>query len=517
LSDVCREDISNELPGESAAVSLDEIFNNDRLGTMTTTPLSEHVPHSNPQAEVAHRPLLRTRDVVSLILGIVVGVSIFRVPGDVFSLAGEPEMALFIWGLGAFLAFCGALCYCELAAAWPEFGGEYVYLARAFGSVCAFLFAWMTIFTVLPGNIGAAAFILADYAGQLHPTLASSPGIVAAVAILGLTALQLVGFVAGRATQNLLTVVKVLALGTVLMCGFVLPAAPAALPVEAVTSGAGSLQWSSLGLALVFVLYAYGGWNDAAMVTPEVENCRRNMPRALLLGLLLIAALYLALNYGFWRVLGVEGAKHASAPAAAVIEKAWGISASRVMSLIVMFSALGAMNGMMFAGCRLLSAVGRDAPVFRYWNHWNVRQVPVWSLLTLSALSLSMTVLVGLPAGRQLIDTLLTTLSLSPPNWEFYGGGFHLLVAASAPVFWVFFFLSAFALIVLRWKEPDRPRPFRVPFYPIPVLIFLATSGYMFWSSVNYAGRMTVLLSPILLIGIVVAFIGCGREKRLKT
>ncbi len=449
---------------------------------------------------VRPRRLLRIADVVSLVLGIVVGVSIFKVPGDVFSLSQRPEIALLIWGLGAVLAICGALCYCELAAAFPKFGGEYVYLSQAFGERFGFLFAWMTIFIVLPGNMGAAAYIFADYAAQLHPVFSFSPELVAAAAIVSLTCLQLLGFVAGRTTQNLLTVVKIIAFGLLLTCMCVLPAAPPLPPAEITT-----IQWGSLGLALVFVLYAYGGWNDAAMVTPEVENCRRNMPRALIIGLLLIAALYLAVNYGFWRVLGYEGATQTTAPAALIMEKALGTSAKQIMSLVVMASALGAMNGMLFSGCRLLAAVGENVPFFRSWSRWNERQVPTWSLLSLAALSLGMTLLAGVQMTQNWIDSMMTGMGFSPPDWAFYGGGFHLLVAASAPVFWTFFLLSTVALIVLRWRKPDLERPFLVPLYPIPAIIFLIASGFMWWSSVEYAGQMTLLLSPLLLIGIVLA------------
>jgi len=459
---------------------------------------SQREPDSIPAPP---RRLLGTWDVVSLILGIVVGVSIFRVPGDVFSLAGTPEQAFLIWGIGAALAFSGALCYCELAAAWPRFGGEYAYLTEAFGSGCGFLFAWLTMTVVLPGNIGAAAFIFADYAGSVHPVLARSPAIVAVSVITVLTGLQLLGFVTGKLTQNLLTLIKIIALGLVLTCGLLVTSEPTS-PANGVAI---TWNWSELGLAFVFVFYAYGGWNDAAMVTPEVRNCRRNMPRALLLGMGLVALLYLSLNFVFWKVLGTEGVKAASAPAAAVMERAFGTTASQLMSFVVMASAMGAINGMIFSGCRLFSAVGEDFPGFRLWSFWNRRQVPVWSLLSISGMSVAMIALVGLEQGRQLIDSIMLSLQLNPPGWQQYRGGFNLLVAASAPVFWTFFMMSSVALIVLRWREPDRERPFRVPFYPMPVILFLMTTGYMLWSSTQYAGRITLLLLPVLIPGIGLA------------
>ncbi|SFI07383.1 APC family permease [Planctomicrobium piriforme] len=445
---------------------------------------------------------LRMWDVVSLMVGIVVGVSIFKVPGSVFALTGSPELALGIWAGGAFLAFCGALCYAELAAAYPEFGAEYIYLARAYGRRCAFLFAWLNVCAVLPGNIGAASFVFAGYAGQLSPRLAHSPGLVAAGAILALMLLQFAGMVAGRRVQNILTGTKVIALAAILLCGLLLPAAPAE-----VRAPPAPLQWNQIGLALVFVLYAYGGWNDAATVTPEVRDCRRNVPRALLLGLTLIAGLYLALNYSFLRVLGFNAASASEAPAAELMHRALGPAFSTLMSLIVMASALGAINGMMFSGCRLLAAVGEDFRLFRGWNYWNRRQVPVWSLLTIAGISLLLTVLVGLEAGRGGIGLAAQTVGLAAPDWEKYGGGFNMLVAASAPLFWAFFMLSGVSLIVLRFRDSRRERPFRTPAYPLPAFVFIVSAGFMLWSSLSYAGLITLLLLPALVSGLVLAAI----------
>ncbi len=454
---------------------------------------------SKPDDSPVGSATLRTWDVISLLIGIVVGVGILKVPSQVFSLAGSPERAFFIWGLGACLAFCGALCYSELAAAWPKWGGEYVYLSEAFGKRCGFVFAWMNLFAVLPGNIGAAAFIFADYAGHLHPILARSQPFVAMAAIAGLMTLQLLGLVAGRRLQNILTVLKILALSGVLLAGLLLPAAPVSLQEPTATP-----PWNELGLALVFVLFAYGGWNDVAMVTPEVRDCRRNMPRALLLGLALVALLYLALNFAFWRVLGTEGVKTVSAPAAALIDRTLGGSFAAGMSLIVMISALGAMNGMIFTGSRLLSAVGSDFLIFRKWNRWNRRQVPVWSVLTIGLISMTLILLVGVRAGQQIIETAVQSVGFHPPDWQKYGGGFEVLVAASAPVFWSFFLLSAIALIVLRFTQPQRERPFRLPFYPLPALLFIATACFMLWSSLSYARNITLLVLPTLLIGLLV-------------
>jgi amino acid transporter len=424
-----------------------------------------------------------------------------------------------------------------MASTYPEQGGEYVYLAYAFGPRLAFLFAWMNVCAILPGNMGAAALILAGYAGELHPWLAENPIRVAICSVIVLMLLQWCGLRSGKLTQNVLTLAKILALLGVFACALLVPGAasltgsdaPAATDPrhsglssnEAAGTASGTasdtalgtasetaavtkpapLRFDRLGLALVFVMYAYGGWSDVACVAPEVRNCRRNVPLAMLTGLLLIAVLYLALNAAFLHSLGFAGLAASQAPAADVVRRAIGPAGSHAVALLVMASALGSINGMMLTGCRLLAAVGEDFRIFRCWNYWNARGVPVWALLTLTGLSCLLMVLVGHPSGRNVLDQILQALWLPVPLWEQYHGGFNTLFAATAPGFWIFFLMSGMALLVLRFRHPGRPRPFSVPLYPLPPLIFMASAGYMLWSSVRYAGLMTLLLLPTLLVG----------------
>lgn len=460
-------------------------------------------PTTHAQAES-----LELRDTISLVVGIVVGVAIFKTPPNVFLLAGSPGAGLAIWGLGAVLALTGALCYAELSAAYPEFGAEYVFLSRAFGAPIGFLFAWMQTCTVITGSVGAMAFVFADYAAQLQSGLDGMNGLLAAGAIAGLTAVQLLGFRSGRGVQNLLTALKVCSLTALLVCGLLL-ASPASVPAP---DGESSSRAGNWGLALVFVLYAYGGWSDAATVTPEVRDCRRNMPRALLIALALIAGLYLAINLSFLRALGFHGLCVSPAPAADVIRRTLGPTSSSLMSLMIMISALGSIHGMMFAGCRLLAAVGRDYVLFGRWNSWTSRRVPVWSLLTISSIALFLTALVGTSLGRAGVDRAAALCHLPAPQWEEYGGGFEMLVAASAPIFWTFFLLSGLSLMILRIRDPLQPRPFRVPGYPVTPLIFCTTAGFMLWSSLQYAGKLTLLLLPVFLAGAALACFQRPRE-----
>lgn len=449
--------------------------------------------------------LLGIWDTASLLVGIVVGTAIFKSPPFVFGSVESAASGLVVWGIGAILSLCGALCYCELATTYPDFGGEYSYLSRAYGRRTGFLFAWMQLCVILTGSIGAMAFVFADYSLAILTGLEQHKAFIASSALLLLTIVHACGFSAGKKAQNFLTVTKVIALGAILVVGLMFTGAPATSiadvkPIEA--------NW---GLALVFVLYAYGGWNDAAMVTPEVRDHQRNMPKALLIGLGLIAVLYLALNYAFLRVLGLEGVRQSPIPAADVVRIAIGPAASVVMSLIVMCSALGAIHGMLFTSCRLLAAVGTDYPIFKRWNNWDKRGVPISSLVTLAMISLFLILAVGTQQGRGLTARAAVAIQLPDPNWEKYFGGFDTLIAATAPIFWLFFALSGFSVVVLRWTDRERTRPFRVPLYPLPVLVFCGSAFFMLWKSLVYAGELTLLSLPIFALGLILSLTRTSR------
>lgn len=418
----------------------------------------------------------------------------------VFGNVANVETGLAVWGIGAFLALNGALCYCELATTYPHFGAEYVYLSRAYGRRLGFLFAWMQLCVILTGSIGAMVFVFADYAVALSPRLNTLQPWIASAGLIALTGIHLCGIQVGKGMQNILSVAKTVALVAILFIG-VFAAAPShpAAKIQAEQGG-------NIGLALVFVLYAYGGWNDVAQVTPEVRSFQRNMPRALLIGLSVIAVLYLSLNFAFYQVLGFDGVRKSETPATDVVALTMGSSASVAMSLVVMCSALGAVHGMLFASPRLLAAIGEDYRMFSGWNVWNAKRVPTAAILTVTGITLLLILGVGTEGGRNTTSDFATGIGLPRPRWDDYFGGFNTLVSATAPIFWFFFALSALAVIVLRIKEPDAMRPFRVPFYPWPPVIFCFSALFMLWKSLEYAWQMTLLSLPVFLVGVVLSF-----------
>ncbi len=448
---------------------------------------SEHAAHVKSQ--------LGLWDTISIIVGIVVGVSIFKAPPMIFANVATPWHAFAAWTLGGLLALVGALCYAELATTYPRSGGDYVYLSRAFGSWAGFLFGWAHLAVVSTGSIGIMAYVFGDYAVELFGANRSATVAFAIVAVVALTVINCGGLAFGKTTQNILTLTKILGIAAVLVSGFWFGAASAPMAKKSPVQGPG------FGLAMVLVLYTYGGWNDAAFVTAEIRDRRRNVARALLLGIGIIIVVYLLINLAYLRALGFDGIRQSTIPAADVLRLGLGGWASRALSLMVMVSALGAINGMVLTGSRLFAEVGREHAVLSMLGKWHSRlNVPLWSLLAQAAISTLLILVVGTKAGRGFVDSCFRVLQIAPADWQSFGGGFETLVAGTAPVFWLFFLMTSGALFVLRWKDREISRPFSVPGFPVIPLVFCGMCGYMLVSSVEYAGSISLMgIGPLLL------------------
>ncbi|REJ87450.1 MAG: amino acid permease [Planctomycetota bacterium] len=477
------------------------------------------MPDTAPTPADADSPPLGVWDAGSLIIGIVIGVSLFRVPGDVLSHVPGPLAGLSMWLLGGLLSLFGALCYCELATAYPQSGGDYVYLTRAYGRCTGFLFGWMRFTIIHPANIGAMAFVFAEHAVRLFRLPPGREALLAMSAIGLLTILNLFGVTIGKQTQNTLTVSKIAGLAAIVAAGAWLAWSGAGgEAVSTTTEGSANAMPSvNYGLALIFVLYSYGGWNDAAFVAAEVRDVRRNIPRALLLGLGTITAVYLLVNVAYIGGLGVHGVRSANTPAADLLQAAWGDSGDAAISVIVMLSALGAANGMIFAGSRVFSAMGAEHRAFAILGRWDTaRRSPVRALSAIGLMSLLLVWLVGTDVGTRLIRGILASLRLEGAVLSSGAGGFETLVVGTAPIFWVFLLLSGLSVIVLRRREPEIDRPFRCG-APLVPLIFCATSAYMLWSGTVYAfnfARSLAVLSLVVLLGGFVLFLATQRRPR---
>ncbi|HEX2726940.1 MAG TPA: amino acid permease, partial [Beijerinckiaceae bacterium] len=289
----------------------------------------------------APRASLTVADGVAIMVGIVVGVGIFKMPPLVAANVPSDGAFIAVWLLGGLVTLIGALSYAELAAAYPSAGGEYHFLFRAYGRSVAVLFAWARGTVIQTGAIALVAFVFGDYAAQLVPLGPYGPAIYAALAVVILSGINLLGTPQGARTQNIFTILTVVTLLVVIATGLAVTVNGAPAPAPAATSGASG----AIGLAMVFVLLTYGGWNEAAYLSAEMRDVGRNMVRVLVFGTLVLVVLYALMNYAYLHAFGLHGLRASDAPAADLMRRAGGDWGAAVLSLTVCCAALSTLNG----------------------------------------------------------------------------------------------------------------------------------------------------------------------------
>lgn len=428
-------------------------------------------------------------DAVALLVGVVVGIGIFGFPPLVAMNAPNAVAYMGLWVAGGLVMLVGALCYAELGSAYPDAGGEYAFLGRGWGQDVALLFAWARCSIIQTGAIAAVAFIFGDYAQVLLPLGEQGPAVYAALVVVALTVLNVMGSTESRRVQWVLTVVSVLALVLMAVGGLILgdggtgagdTAAVASAASQAPSGYAFGELAGMLGMGMVFVLLTYGGWNEAAYLSGEIRDVGRNMLRVLLFGTVVIVALYVLVNLAYLQVFGLEGLRRTQAVGADMTRLLAGPWAAVLLSVLVCCTALSTVNACIFTGGRVYVSLGRDVPALKELGAWSeARETPVRALWLQGAITLAL-VIFG----------------------AFTENGLQAMVAYTSPVFWLFMLLTALALIRLRQREPQHPRPFRVPLYPVlPLLLALVCLG-LFWSSVNYAGAGSLLGLLVLVLGV---------------
>ena len=424
-------------------------------------------------------------DAVTILVGVVVGIGIFGFPPLVAMNAPSAAAYMGLWVAGGLVMLVGALCYAELGSAYPDAGGEYAFLDRAWGANVALLFAWARCSIIQTGAIAAVAFIFGDYAQVLLPLGEQGPAIYAALVVVALTVLNVLGSTESRRVQWVLTVASVLALVAMAIGGLLLGDGSAAGSAVAATAepdaprGFGDLV-GMLGMGMVFVLLTYGGWNEAAYLSGEIRDVGRNMLRVLLFGTVIIVALYVLVNLAYLQVFGLEGLRNTQAVGADMSRLLAGPWAAVLLSVLVCCTALGTVNACIFTGGRVYVSLGRDVPALKSLGAWSeTRETPVRALWLQGAITLGLVVF-----------------------GAFAESGLQAMVAYTSPVFWLFMFLTALALIRLRQRDPDHPRPFRVPLYPVMPLILALMCLGLFYSSVVYAGTGTLLGLLVLVFGL---------------
>ncbi|HEX4884557.1 MAG TPA: amino acid permease [Casimicrobiaceae bacterium] len=435
----------------------------------------------------APQPLLGRADAIAIIVGIVIGAGIFKTPSMVAGVTGDVGWMLVAWVLGAVVSLAGALCYAELATTYPHAGGDYHFLTRAWGRHASFLYAWARATVINTGAIALLAFVFGDYMQKVLPLGTAGGALWGAGIVLALTAVNIAGLRASAGTQKLLTLVEVAGLIAIGVAGFMAPAAAAAAPAFTAAPPLGMF-----GLAMVFVLLTYGGWNEAAYISAELKGGRREIVTVLVWSLAIIATVYLVVNLALLHGLGLKGLADSKAAGADVMERVFGTAGAQALSLFVAVAALTSINATMIVGARTNYAMGRDWPALRFMGGWHAtRGTPVAAFVVQGVIALA---LVAFGAMQH--------------------DGFEAMVEFTAPVFWGFLFLVGLALFILRGKDAGAERPFRVPLYPLTPLVFCAACAWLCYSSVTYAmSRNAVHVSLLVMaVGVVALFVTRARR-----
>ena len=451
--------------------------------------------HSNPQSKQGPdepdstlKRSLSLFDCICIIIGTIIGAGIFRTPSTLASTVPSEAMFFLVWAIGGIIAIIGALCFAELTTCYPDRGGDYGYLKRAFGQWVGFAFAWAAFWVIRPGNISVMAIVFGTFARDAF-TPALSKLAYALIALAIISGINLLGMREGKWSQNVLAVAKVAGILLILLSAvFLSPAeepssdtkSDVAVASEQVAqteaknddsaapadeeSQDKSFEW--FWLSLVFVMFTFGGWNDIAFVATEVRNPKKNLLYSLVLGVLGVLAIYLLFNFALIHGLGFDRLgsyeNGVNAPTEFVALRLGGI-AGRLLALLVCVSCVGAISAMIFTSPRIYWATAEDYSGLA----WLTGKENGWR--------------------RPMVLQTIVTIIFVWVFGRFDESSFDLLVVASAPYFWSFLGLTVVALVVLRQAPPpETDTGFRVPGYPILPLIFVLACAFMTYRSYDY-------------------------------
>ena len=400
-----------------------------------------------------------------LVVGGIIGSGIFLNPSIVARRTGSAALTMGTWVLGAVIALLGAFIFAELGRRRPQAGGGYAYLRDAFGPLPAFLYGWALLLAIATGAIAAVAVTFASYSTKLVGLPPSTITGIALGAVALLSVVNILGVQPGATTQNIFTVLKLAALAALLIAAvFLHPVAAPLMPPPIASyplphpTGAREI-FLVMSTALVPVLFSFGGWQQTNFVAEEMRDAERTLPRALVLGVLIVVAVYLGANVAYLRALGIDGLATSTAPAADMMSMLAGDSGRRLIAAGIAASTFGFLNLVILVSPRVYQAMARDGLFFASFATLHPRfRTPVMAIVLQAAVA---AVLIVTSAYGDLLD------------WVTFAD-------------WIFFGLTALTLIVLRRRDARDGVPetgYRAPFYPVSVWVFVLAAAYVVFGS----------------------------------
>jgi amino acid transporter len=433
--------------------------------------------------ETARGPgLLRALGIVeaaSIVVGTVIGTGIFLKPRAIAQVLDSPGLIMAVWVVGGVLSLLGALSYAELGAMFPEAGGEYLFMREAYGSFGAFLWAWTYFVCAKIGSIAALAAGFAIYAKAFVPLPGAWEQVAAVAAIALVTFVNHLGVAAGGRTQAVLTLLKVASVAAIIMLAFASPGGSWEHLQPVVPEARRGLA-GAIGVALVAVLWAYDGWNDLVMVSGEIAEPQRNIFRSLFYGMATIVVLYVAANAAYHYAIPVAEMPRLPRVAEAAVAGVLGARGATVLSAVILISIFGALNGSILSGARIPYAAAADrlfpSPLARIHAVHRTPSVALWVQAALATLLIVVFTVLGIGQFDYITDMVIFA------EWAFYG-------------------LCTAAVIVLRRRRPEAPRPYRAWGYPWAQGLFVLAAGWIFVNSLIESPRQSFLGLGLILLG----------------
>lgn len=418
---------------------------------------------------------------VTVVIANMIGTGVFTSLGYQVGPIPSGFAILFLWLVGGVVSLCGAFCYAELATSLKESGGEYLFLSKLFHPALGFLSGWISLLVGFAGAISAVAIAIGEYSNDLLGLPVTS---VAIFAIIIISIVHLFGVKAGGIAQNILTGLKLFLIAFFCLAPIFFEGGRSGisfLPAEGDWNLIASSGWA---ISLVFVVYAYSGWNASAYIAGNLENPERNIPRSLIVGTFVVTVVYLALNGMFLTVSSFDELAGQNDIGNVVAVKLFGSTTGLIFSGLFSFALLSTLSAMTIAGPRVAEAMGKDYPLLQSLNKKNRFEMPHLAIIFQGVWSI---VLVMLSDFKQIIQYISVSLS-----W--------------------FTLFTVVGVFILRARTKPEDRQFSIPFYPIPPILFIVCTLWMIYYVTTNEPKIILYSLGTVALGLILYFFAAKKN-----
>ena len=423
-------------------------------------------------------------DACAIVVGMVIGSGVFYKPASVFKSAGSPTLGILAWAIGGVIALASGLTVAEIAAAIPKTGGMFIYLRELYGEKYGFLYGWVQMMIYIPGSMAALAVIFMTQLTEFVPLTYLQQKVLAIVLILLVTVINILSTKLAGKFQSLATIAKLLPIIVIIGLGFFMGKAN---PTSVNYSANEGTILTGFAAALLGTLWAYDGWIDVGNVAGEVKNPKRNLPLAIGGGLFIITLVYVFFNLAIAKILPFTDIVGSEKVASDTLSLIMGGSASKFVTIGIMISIVGALNGCIMTGVRIPFAMAKEniIPFSDFFGQIDKRfQTPLNSFLIQTIVSLAFVMV----------------------------GSFNLLTDLIMFVMWIFFTMGTFGIFILRTKRKDIKRSYKVPLYPLTPIVGIVGGLYIVISTLINNFLFALVGVGITLLGLPIYYLTMSKK-----